>query len=176
MLGSSTGSSESPPREGDQATPSSVRQAWARPVDMKEDIHSELLLRVQKSTPPRRDYRVYKLRELPDDIQPGLEKSEKSTQQNPAKLDNFTGAAEDFRNLQRIQPFGPTENPSIFRMLQVDAAKLLNLAHVPEVFGSLQSGATYMPYGTPRTDLGDLGPWGEDLMRRRRTPSPPTKL
>ena len=38
--------------------------------------------------------------------------------------------------MQRIQLFAPTENPSIFSSLHVDAEKILNLAHGPYVFGA----------------------------------------
>ena len=175
ILGISAVGAEFHQREGGETTTSSVGHAWARPVEATEDIHIELLLRVHKSTPPSRDTGRNKLRDIPGDILPDVKKSEKSKKQKTNELVNFIGASHSVRNMKRIQLFAPNENPSIFRRLHVDASKLLYLAQNLMSSVLLQSGATYMPYGKTRTELGALGPWVADLTRRRRTP-PSTKL
>ena len=127
--------SESPQREGDETATSGVRHALARPVKVTEDSHFELLLRAHKSTPSMRYIRACKLRDIPDDILPGLGKSENPQKLKTDKLENSIGASQAVRNMKRIQLFAPTENPSISSTLHVDASKRLNLAQNPDVFG-----------------------------------------
>ena len=136
MLGARGVSADRPRREDDEPTTSCVRHAWAQPVELAEDTHSELLPMVRKSTPNRRDIMVYKLRDLPDDVLPGLEKSEKPKKQKTTKLENFIDAVQTVRDMCRIQLFVPDENPPIFSRLQIDAERLLILARNRDVFGS----------------------------------------
>ena len=136
ILGARVSSADPPQREDDESATSCVRHAWSQPVEVAGDTHFELLPRVHKSTPNKRDIRVYKLRDLPDDVLPGLEKSEKPKIQKATKIENFIEAAQTVRGMCRIQIFAPTENQSIFNRLQIDAEKLLSLARNPDVFGS----------------------------------------
>ena len=75
MLGSRAASTDGPKREDDESAASCVRHAWAQPVEVAGDNHFELLLMVRKSTPNRRDIVVYKLRDVPDDVLPGLKRA-----------------------------------------------------------------------------------------------------
>ena len=83
MLGAPAVDSEAPRRDGDETATSGVRNARARPVEVAGDIHFELLLRVRKSTPHRRDIAVYKLRDIPGDILPDWKRAKSPRNRRP---------------------------------------------------------------------------------------------
>ena len=95
--------------------------------------HMETLVRAHRASGRGSNMRAYKLRDMPNEVLPGL-KAAQSSKQKPTKIENFVTALGDVTAPNGIPLFGKTFIPNEFHRLDIDASKYIRLIKGKECF------------------------------------------
>ena len=96
--------------------------------------HIDTLLRAHRDTSGTH-LRLYKLRDLPNDVLPGLNTST-SLRSNPTKLENFNNATDAINAADLLPIFGRTTKPTEFHRLEIDDSEYILLVNGNNFVGS----------------------------------------